>query len=131
MKTQKIVITLALIAAAFAVTSCKLGLLNVGLGDKVDILPPGISIVPTDGVQNGAYVHGTVTVNGEVSDDVGVSSVTWMFTDDATSTMIRRSALPRSMRGRGKLVLRARHRTNSISGRLNCTQTARRASSSR
>ncbi|HXK37040.1 MAG TPA: hypothetical protein VJ553_05670, partial [Candidatus Paceibacterota bacterium] len=81
---MRISITLSLVAAALLFASCKLGLLNVGLGDKVDILPPGITIVPHDGVQNGAYIHGTVTVNGRVSDDVGVSSVTWMFADEAT-----------------------------------------------
>jgi hypothetical protein len=84
MKRQKQFIILALFAAALVFTSCKNPLLSVGLGDKVDILPPGISIVPLNGVQNGAYLHGTVTVNGEVTDDVGVESVTWMFTDEAT-----------------------------------------------
>lgn len=88
MKRQKHVLTLVLLAAAIAAAAilggCKLGLLNIGLGDKVDILPPGISIVPLNGVQNGAYIHGTVTVNGEVTDDVGVESVTWMFADEAT-----------------------------------------------
>ena len=64
MKTMKIILTLVLAAAALATVGCKLGLLNVGLGDKVDILPPGISIVPLNGVQNGAYIHGTVEVHG-------------------------------------------------------------------
>ncbi|MCX7030887.1 MAG: hypothetical protein NTU62_12330, partial [Spirochaetes bacterium] len=84
MKTNKHILTLALLAAALTLASCKNPLLSVGLGDKVDILPPGISIVPLNGVQNGAYIHGTVTVNGKVSDDVGVSTVTWMFADEAT-----------------------------------------------
>jgi len=84
MKTMKHVPTLALLAAAIVFTSCKIPLLSVGLGDKVDILPPGITIVPHDGVQNGAYIHGTVTVQGKVSDDVEVASVTWMFADEAT-----------------------------------------------
>lgn len=87
MKMTKHLLTLSLLAAAVVFASCRNPLLSVGLGDKVDILPPGISIVPSDGVQNGAYVHGVVTVTGEVSDDVGVSSVTWMFADDATSTV--------------------------------------------
>jgi hypothetical protein len=84
MKRQKHILTLALLAVGLVLAGCKVGLLNVGLGDKVDILPPGISIVPTNGVQNGAYVRGTVTVHGKASDDVSVESVTWMFADEAT-----------------------------------------------
>jgi hypothetical protein len=84
MNSMKRVLILTLAAAAIFLTDCKIPLLSIGLGDKVDILPPGISIVPMNGVQNGAYIHGTVTVNGEVTDDVGVSSVTWMFADEAT-----------------------------------------------
>jgi hypothetical protein len=87
MKTTKNFSTLALLAAAIVFTSCKIPLLSVGLGDKVDILPPGITIVPHDGVQNGAYICGQVTVNGKVSDDVEVASVTWMFADEARSAV--------------------------------------------
>jgi hypothetical protein len=51
------------------------------LGDEVDILPPGITIIGSGGVQNGAYVRGEITVQGVTSDDVTVSAVTWTFTD--------------------------------------------------
>jgi hypothetical protein len=60
---------------------CPNPFMQIGLGDKVDILPPGISIVPSEGVQNGAYIRGTVTVRGTSTDDVVVSSVSWQFTD--------------------------------------------------
>jgi hypothetical protein len=85
MKTHKRFLTTALAALAtlttVALLTCRNPLLSVGLGDKVDILPPGISIVSSDGVQNGAYVHGTVTVRGTSTDDVSVQSVSWSFTD--------------------------------------------------
>ena len=83
MKMKKINLTLTLVVAVLLFASCKLGLLNVGLGDKVDILPPGITIEPHEGVQNGAYIHGAVEVHGKVSDDVGAVSVTWMFVDES------------------------------------------------
>lgn len=72
--------------AALVLPGCR-PLLSIGLGNKVDILPPGISIVSSGGVQNGAYVHGTVTVGGETTDDVGVASVSWAFTDTASGAV--------------------------------------------
>ncbi len=67
-----------------ALLTCRNPLLSVGLGDKVDITPPGISLIDSDGVQNGAYVHGTITINGKSTDDISVASVSWTFTDTKT-----------------------------------------------
>lgn len=47
-------------------------LFKVGLGEKVDISAPEISITSP---ANGAYVRGSIAVSGTVSDDLGVSEV--------------------------------------------------------
>ena len=87
MRRNKRFLTLMLaVCGTLVLLTCRNPLLSVGLGDKVDILPPGISLVSSDGVQNGAYVHGTVTVKGTSTDDVGVRSVSWTFTDTQTGT---------------------------------------------
>ncbi|HTZ53089.1 MAG TPA: Ig-like domain-containing protein [Spirochaetia bacterium] len=52
-------------------TTCDL--FKPGLGDKVDITPPAVAISAPS--QN-AYIRGTVTVNGSVSDDRGISTLT-------------------------------------------------------
>jgi hypothetical protein len=70
--------------ALLSLSTCKNPLTTVGLGSKVDILPPGIRIIPSAGVQNGAYVRGAVTIVGESSDDAAVASVSWRFTDTAS-----------------------------------------------
>lgn len=80
-RNKRILLPILLALAALALATCRNPLLSVGLGDKVDITPPGIRLVDSDGVQNGAYVHGTITIMGTSSDDIGVSSVVWIFTD--------------------------------------------------
>jgi hypothetical protein len=82
---QKILPAVLLALGALALSTCRNPLLSVGLGDKVDITPPGIRLIDSDGVQNGAYVHGTITIQGTSTDDLGVSSVVWAFTDAKSS----------------------------------------------
>lgn len=53
--------------------SCK-KVFSPGLGDKVDIDKPSISLDST--ISNGAYFSGEITLNGTCSDDISVSKIT-------------------------------------------------------
>jgi hypothetical protein len=62
--------------------SCDNGL--IGLGERVDIDTPAITVGKyADGsvINNGDYVHQTIILSGEVSDDIGVSSVKLTISD--------------------------------------------------
>ncbi len=85
-RNKSLLLSILLAVGALALSTCRNPLLSVGLGDKVDITPPGIRLIDSDGVQNGAYVHGTITIQGTTTDDIGVASVVWTFTDAKTST---------------------------------------------
>jgi hypothetical protein len=65
----------AALAAMLLLGTCDL--FKSGLGEKVDITPPTISI--TSPSQN-AYVHGTLTVSGSTADDRAVASLTLRYT---------------------------------------------------
>jgi hypothetical protein len=86
-RNTSILLCLLLTAVVLALGTCRNPLLSVGLGDRVDITPPGIRLIDSDGVQNGAYVHGTITIQGTSTDDIAVASVVWTFTDAKTSTV--------------------------------------------
>lgn len=66
------------ILASAGLTTCDL--FKAGLGNKVDINPPEISITSP---ANNAYVKGDLVVSGTVSDDLGVASVSVVI--DGTS----------------------------------------------
>lgn len=63
-------VCVVLFLAALLVLGCNL--FNVGLGAKVDIAEPVVAIVAP---VNGQYLNGAFTVQGSVSDDLGVKSV--------------------------------------------------------
>jgi len=57
----------------------------VGLGEKVDIDPPEISITSHD---NGDYVKGTFSLTGNVTDDIKVKSVELLIQDKTVQAEI-------------------------------------------
>jgi large repetitive protein len=61
----------AVLWAASLLSTCDL--FNAGLGARVDITPPTLSITSP---QQNAYVKGTLTLTGRAADDLGLSSVT-------------------------------------------------------
>ncbi len=70
----------------------------IGLGDKVDLDPPSLSIGTYgngDPINNGDYVRGKVTLTGSVADDIGIKNVTISF--DGGTTF-----LPAAVSGKGK-----------------------------
>ena len=69
-----------LLPILFSLSTCDL--FKVGLGEKVDISAPEISITSP---ANGAYISGKKTVTGTASDDIEVKSVTAAITFDASS----------------------------------------------
>ncbi len=60
----------ALAAASLVLTTCDV--FKSGLGPKVDVTPPEVTI--TSPVP-GAYVHGTIVLTGTAADDIGVTSL--------------------------------------------------------
>lgn len=75
MKLKRIVRNM-LMSAVFIIMACPNTM--VGLGDKVDIDPPAISIEDYgngDVIGNGDYVRGVITLTGTTSDDIGIKSV--------------------------------------------------------
>ncbi|MBN1242520.1 MAG: Ig-like domain repeat protein [Spirochaetales bacterium] len=72
------------LVAVFALGTCDL--FTVGLGSKVDVTAPEVRITsPTQG----AYLGGAVTFTGSVADDVGVSGVRLVVSEQATGNVIR------------------------------------------
>ena len=65
---------------SIVVLNCK-NPLSVGLGDKVDLDVPEISILAP---LNGAYVKGTVTIEGTYADDIAVEAVKISFDNGTT-----------------------------------------------
>ena len=75
------------ILSIIVITGCPNSL--VGLGDKVDIDAPSVSIGRYgDGtaIVNGDYVMGEITLTGSTSDDIGIDSVKISFDGGLTFT---------------------------------------------
>ncbi|MDA8409220.1 MAG: Ig-like domain-containing protein [Treponema sp.] len=71
------------IVLTLSLTTCKA--FSAGLGAKIDIEPPSVSILsPT----SGDYVKGTITIKGKAADDTGVKSVVLGLTNDQTQAPI-------------------------------------------
>ncbi len=77
MKTNIDTNRLAAAAAVFVFATLVLGtcrnpLVQVGLGDKVDLQPPELAVTSH---QNGDYLHATEILAGTFADDLGISAV--------------------------------------------------------
>lgn len=84
---------IVLIIGLIFIISCENGL--IGLGDKVDIDSPQITIGNySDGspISNADYVRGIIILSGTVKDDIGVSSVNITIVDTATLVTVTGSA---------------------------------------
>ncbi|HUX40230.1 MAG TPA: Ig-like domain-containing protein [Rectinemataceae bacterium] len=71
------------LAIALSQTTCSA--FNAGLGSKIDIEPPSVSILSPS---SGDFVKGIITIKGKASDDTGVKSVVLALTNDQTQAAI-------------------------------------------
>ena len=80
MKITKAVKYIFVVSIVIIIVACPNSM--IGLGDKVDIDAPAVSIGKYgDGttIANGDYVMGEITLTGSTSDDIGIESVKLSF----------------------------------------------------
>ena len=86
--TRRVSRTAAGLLACLVLTTCNL--FKAGLGPKVDVTPPEITI---SSPLPGAYVRGTVVLTGTAADDIGVTSLTVSYPTTGGGTVQKAATL--------------------------------------